>query len=61
MPACTVLMFYRNHFIDVYCHLFIPTPLTLEFFTRVKGIVVRILYTHACRCGRAAWCARLST
>jgi len=33
MPACTLLLFYRNHFIDLYCHLFIPTRVTLEFMS----------------------------
>jgi len=33
MPACTVLLFYRNHFIDLYCHMFISTCLTLEFMS----------------------------
>jgi len=36
--------------------MFVTTPVTLEFIvTQVKGIVLRILYTHACRNRRAAW------
>jgi len=34
MPACIVLLFYRNHFIDVYCHMFITTRVTLEFMSQ---------------------------
>jgi len=30
MPACTVLLFYGNHIIDVPCHMFIPTRVTLQ-------------------------------
>jgi hypothetical protein len=59
MSACPVLLFYRNHFIDMYCHLFIPTRVILEFVTQVKGIVLRILYTPACRDHRAAWGAEV--
>jgi hypothetical protein len=33
MPACIALLFYCNHFIDVYCHLFIPTRVALEFMS----------------------------
>ena len=56
MPACAVLLCYRYRFIDVYCLMFITTPVTVEFIvTQVKGIVLRILYTHACRDHRAAW------
>jgi len=58
MPACTVLLFYRNHFSDLYCHVFI---VTLGFVTQVKGTVLRILYTHVYHHGRAAWGTRLST
>jgi len=31
--------------------MFITTRVTLEFVTQVKGIILRILYTHACRDG----------
>ena len=41
--------------------MFIPTRVTLEFVTQAKGIVLRILYTHAYRDRRAACGARLST
>jgi len=60
MPACTVLLFYRNHFIDEYCHLFIPTRVTLEFMAYTSRIlrVLKILYTHACLDRRAAWGAK---
>ena len=51
MPACTVLLFCRNHFIDMHCHMFIAA---LEFVTQVKGIVLSILYAHACCEIRAA-------
>jgi len=61
MPACIVLLFYRNHFIDLYCHLFITNRVTIEFVTQVKEIIQRILYTHAFRDRREAWGARLST
>jgi len=61
MPACTVLQFYHNHFIDVYCHMFIPTCVTRVYVTQVKGIVLKILNTDACHDYRAAWGARLST
>jgi len=59
MPACTVLLLCCNHFIDLYCHMFIPTHVTLEFVTQVKGIVLRILYTHACCDRRVAWGAKV--
>jgi hypothetical protein len=59
MPACTVFMFYRNRFIDVYCHMFITILVTLVFVTQVKGIYLRILYTDACREIRAAWGAKV--
>jgi hypothetical protein len=61
MPARTLLLFYRNHFIDLYCHLFIPSYScnSRVYVTQVKGIVLRILYTHACRDRRAAWGAKV--
>jgi len=33
MPACTVLLFDFNRFIDLYCHMLIPTRVTLEFMS----------------------------
>jgi len=57
MPACTVLLFYHNPFVDLYCHMFIAT---LAFVTHVKGVVLRILYTPACREIRAAWGTKLN-
>ena len=57
MPACTVLLFYRNPFVNLYCHMLMAT---LAFVTHVKGVVVRILYTPACREIRAAWGTKLN-
>jgi len=57
MPACTVLLFYRNPFIDLYCHMFIAT---LAFVTYVKVVVLSILYTPACRKISAAWGKKLN-
>jgi len=52
MPAHSVLLFCRNHFIDVYRHMFIAA---LEFMLRrSREIVLRILYSHACHEIRAA-------
>jgi len=51
-PACSVLLCYRNRFIDVYHHLFIAA---LQFMLcRSREIVVRTLYAHACCKIRAA-------
>jgi len=33
MPACTVLLFYRNNFIDVHCHTFTTIRVTLELMS----------------------------
>jgi len=59
MQACTVLLFYRNHFIGVHCRMFITARVTLEFVTQAKGIVLRILYSHACGDRRAPWGAKV--
>jgi hypothetical protein len=59
MSACNVLLFYRNHFIDLYCHVFVTTRVTLEFVTQVKGIFLRIVYTYDCRDPRTAWGAKV--
>ena len=54
-----VLLFCRNHFNDVYCHMLIAA---LEFMLRrSREIVPRILHAHACREIRAASGAWLST
>jgi len=54
-----VLLFCRNHFIDVYCHMLIAA---LQFVLRRSSeIVLRTLYTHACREIRAASDTWLST
>jgi len=57
MRACNVLLFYRNPFVDLYCHMFIAT---LASFTHVTGVVLRILYTPACREIRAVWGTNLN-
>jgi len=57
MPACTVLLFYRNAFVDLYCHMLMAT---LAFVTHVMGVVLRILYTPACRETIAAWGIKLN-
>jgi len=44
MPAFTVLLFYPNHFIDVYRHMFITTRVTLELKSPAIRIVLRTLY-----------------
>jgi hypothetical protein len=54
ITACTVLLSHCNYFIDLYCHMVIPTCVTLELAAQVKGTVLRILYTHACHNQRAA-------
>jgi hypothetical protein len=46
---------YCNHFIDLYCHVLIPTLAALECVAQAKGMALRILYTHAYRDRRAAW------
>jgi hypothetical protein len=33
-PACIVLLFYCNYFIDLYCHLAIHTHVTQEFMSQ---------------------------
>jgi len=57
MPACTVLLFYRNPFVDLYCRMF---SATLAFVTQVRGVVLRILYTPTYREIRAAWGTKLN-
>ena len=56
--SVNVLLFYRNHFMDAYCHMWIAA---LEFVTQVKEIVLRTLYAHACREIRVANDTWLST
>ena len=47
-----VLLFYRNHFIDVYCHMLVAA---LEFtLRRSREIVLRTLYAYACCENRVA-------
>jgi len=54
-----VLLFCRNHFIDVYCHMLIAD---VEFtLRRSREIVLRTLYAPACREMREASGTRLST
>ena len=45
--SCIVLLFCRNHFIDVYCHMLTAA---LEFtLRRSREIFLKTLYAHACR------------
>jgi len=58
-PTCIVLLFCCNHFIDVYCRMFIAA---LDLMLRwPREIVLRTLYAHACREIRATGGTRLST
>jgi hypothetical protein len=45
ISACTVLLFYPNHFIDVYFHMFSTTRVTLYLTSPAAGTVLRLLYT----------------
>jgi len=54
-----VLLFCRNHFINVYCHMLIAALVFM--LRRSREIVLKILYSHACREMRVASGTRLST
>jgi len=62
MPAGTVLLFYRNHFIDLYCHLFIPIRVTLELcHAGQRNISKNSVYTCLPRPAESPGVQRLST
>ena len=59
MPAGTVLLLCRNHFIGVYCHMLLHS--SRVFVTQVMGTLLRTPYAHAGSESRAACGLSLST